>query len=158
MWFSTVFNNRFGILFCDIGYIDEGDATYKCDHCGAIMWYGERINRKRYARKPKFSMCCGHGQVQLPLLKEFPDILKILLTEDDEMSRYFRENIRVINIVFSFTSLGGKVDRSVQKGIGPQMFQLQGENYHLMGSLKPPEGEPKFGQLYIVDTENEIVN
>ncbi|CAN7046350.1 unnamed protein product [Brassica oleracea var. botrytis] len=107
------------------------------------MWYGERINRKRYARKPKFSMCCGHGQVQLPLLKEFPDILKILLTEDDEMSRYFRENIRVINIVFSFTSLGGKVDRSVQKGIGPQMFQLQGENYHLMGSLKPPEGEPK---------------
>ncbi|CAN7091800.1 unnamed protein product, partial [Brassica rapa subsp. narinosa] len=38
------------------------------------------------------------------------------------------------------------------------MFQLQGENYHLMGSLKPPNGEPKFGQLYIVDTENEIVN
>ena len=158
MWFSTIFNNRFGILFWDIGYIDEGDATYKSDHCGAIMSYGEHTNRKRYARKPKFSMCCGHSQVQLPLLKESPDILKILLTEDDETSRYFRENIRVINIVFSFTSLGGKVDRSVQKGIGPQMFQLQGENYHLMGSLKPPEGEPKFGQLYIVDTENEIVN
>ncbi|CDY32193.1 BnaA03g54740D [Brassica napus] len=139
-------------------YIDEGDATHKCEHCGAIMWYGERINRKRYARKPKFSMCWGHGQVQLPLLKESPAILKRFLTEDDEMSRYFRENIRVINMVFSFTSLGGKVDRSVKKGIGPQMFQLQGENYHLMGSLKPPNGEPKFGQLYIVDTENEIVN
>ncbi|CAN6859813.1 unnamed protein product, partial [Brassica oleracea] len=139
-------------------YIDEGDATHKCEHCGAIMWYGERINRKRYARKPKFSMCCGHGQVQLPLLKESPAILKRFLTEDDEMSRYFRENIRVINMVFSFTSLGGKVDRSVKKRIGPQMFQLQGENYHLMGSLKPPNGEPKFGQLYIVDTENEIVN
>uniref|UniRef100_A0A0D3EC97 Uncharacterized protein n=1 Tax=Brassica oleracea var. oleracea TaxID=109376 RepID=A0A0D3EC97_BRAOL len=106
-------------------YIDEGDATHKCEHCGAIMWYGERINRKRYARKPKFSMCCGHGQVQLPLLKEFPDILKILLTEDDEMSRYFRENIRVINMVFSFTSLGGKVDRSVKKGIGPQISRRE---------------------------------
>ncbi|CAN7086962.1 unnamed protein product, partial [Brassica oleracea var. botrytis] len=139
-------------------YIDEGDATHKCEHCGAIMWYGERINRKRYARKPKFSMCCGHGQVQLPLLKESPTILKRFLTEDDEMSRYFREDIRVINMVFSFTSLGGKVDRSVKKGISPQMFQLQGENYHLMDSLKPPNGEPKFGQLYIVDTENEIVN
>ncbi|KAF8115382.1 hypothetical protein N665_0028s0044 [Sinapis alba] len=115
------------------------------------MWYGERINRKRYARKPKFSMCCGHGQVQLPLLKEPPQLLKRLWTEDDE-------NIRVINMVFSFTSLGGKVDRSIQKGIGPQMFQLQGENYHLMGSLKPQDGEPKFGQLYIVDTENEILN
>ncbi|KAF8105842.1 hypothetical protein N665_0153s0003 [Sinapis alba] len=106
------------------------------------------INRKRYARKPKFSMCCGHGQVQLPLLKESPQLLKRLLTEDDEISRYFRENIRVINMVFSFTSLG----------IVPQMFQLQGENYHLMGSLKPQDGEPKFGQLYIVDTENEILN
>ena len=39
------------------------------------------------------------------------------------------------------------------------MFQLQGENYHLMGSLKPSDGDSaKFGQLYIVDTENEIVN
>ncbi|KAH0905321.1 hypothetical protein HID58_037148, partial [Brassica napus] len=100
-------------------YIDEGDATHKCEHCGAIMWYGERINRKRSTRKPKFSLCCGHGQVQLPLLKESPAILKKFLTEDDEMSRYFRENIRVINMVFSFTSLGGKVDRSVKKGIGP---------------------------------------
>nr|VDD32515.1 unnamed protein product [Brassica oleracea] len=106
-------------------YIDEGDATHKCEHCGAIMWYGERINMKRYARKPKFSMCCGHGQVQLPLLKDSPAILKRFLTEDDEMSRYFRENIRVINMVFSFTSLGGKVDRSVKKGIGPQISRRE---------------------------------
>jgi len=58
---------------------------------------------------------------------------------------------------FSFTSLGGKVDRCVPQGRGPKMFQLQGENYHLMGSLKPPAGEEaKFSQLYIVDIENEI--
>ncbi|CAN6932684.1 unnamed protein product [Brassica oleracea] len=63
-------------------------------------------------------------------------------------------------MVFSFTSLGGKCDRSVPKGCGPlKMFVLQGENYHLMGSLKPPPGDPaKFGQLYIVDTENEVTN
>ena len=107
------------MFFPEAVYIDEGDATHKCEHCGAIMWYGERINRKRYTRKPKFSMCCGHGQVQLPLLKESPAILKRFLTEDDEMSRYFRENIRVINMVFSFTSLGGKVDRSVKKKYWP---------------------------------------
>ncbi|CAF2095066.1 unnamed protein product, partial [Brassica napus] len=60
-------------------------------------------------------------------------------------------------MVFSFTSLGGKVDRCVPQGRGPKMFQLQGENYHLMGSLKPPAGEEaKFSQLYIVDIENEI--
>ncbi|XP_048621802.1 uncharacterized protein LOC111206909 [Brassica napus] len=62
-------------------------------------------------------------------------------------------------MVFSFTSLGGKIDKSLKKGRGPQMIQLHGENYHLMGSLTPPEGDhAKFGQLYIVDTENEVEN
>ncbi|RID65587.1 hypothetical protein BRARA_D00772 [Brassica rapa] len=105
------------------------------------MWYGERINNKKNTRKPKFALCCGQGQVQLPLI-------------------YFRDNIRQLNMVFSFTSLGGKCDRSVPKGCGPlKMFVLQGENYHLMGSLKPPPGNTaKFGQLYIVDTENEVTN
>lgn len=60
-------------------------------------------------------------------------------------------------MVFSFTSLGGKVDRSCGSGI--QMFQLQGENYHLMGSMKPDIGDSaKFSQLYIVDTEREVDN
>ncbi|XP_018444644.1 uncharacterized protein LOC108816573 [Raphanus sativus] len=124
------------------------------------MWYGERINNKKNTRKPKFSLCCGQGQVQLPLLKDSPATLKQLLYGTDAKSIYFRENIRQLNMVFSFTSLGGKCDRSVPKGCGPlKMFVLQGENYHLMGSLKPPPGDPaKFGQLYIVDTENEVAN
>lgn len=140
-------------------YLDEGDPTYKCEYCGAKMWYGERIEKKRKVKKPKFSLCCGLGQVQLPLLKESPETLKRLLHGDDEISKYYRENIRMLNMVFSFTSLGGKVDISVPKGRGPKMFHLQGENYHLMGSLKPRPGEEaKFSQLYIVDTENEIDN
>lgn len=138
-------------------YLDEGDPTYKCNYCGAKMWYGERIEKKKKTKKIKFSLCCGQGQVQLPLLKESPEILKKLLHGDDEISKYFQENIRQLNMVFSFTSLGGKVDRCVPQGRGPKMFQLQGENYHLMGSLKPPAGEEaKFSQLYIVDIENEI--
>ncbi|CAF2135863.1 unnamed protein product, partial [Brassica napus] len=138
-------------------YLDEGDPTYICNYCGAKMWYGERIEKRNKTKKPKFSLCCGQGQVQLPLLKESPEILKRLLHGDDEISKYFRENIRQLNMVFSFTSLGGKVDRCLPQGRGPKMFQLQGENYHLMGSLKPPAGEEaKFSQLYIVDIENEI--
>ncbi|CAN6893335.1 unnamed protein product [Brassica oleracea var. botrytis] len=140
-------------------YVDEGDPTFKCEHCGAIMWYGERIEKKKQNKKPKFALCCGQGQVQLPLLKQSPEILKKLHTDNDEISKYYRENIRQINMVFSFTSLGGKIDRSAPQGSGPKMVVLQGENYHLMGSLKPPPGEdPKFGQLYIVDTDNEIQN
>ncbi|CDY44620.1 BnaCnng11690D [Brassica napus] len=53
----------------NMGYVDDGDPTHKCEHCGAIMWYGERIEKKRQTKKPKFSLCCGQDQVQLPLLK-----------------------------------------------------------------------------------------
>ncbi|CAF2051232.1 unnamed protein product [Brassica napus] len=140
-------------------YLDEGDPDYKCSHCGAIMWYGERLNKRRNAKNPVFSLCCMQGQVQLPLLKEPPTVLKKLLEGDDPRSRHFQKHIRPYNMVFSFTSLGGKVVRALKKGIGPDMFQLQGENYHLLGNLTPPDGsEAKFGQLYIVDTENEVEN
>ncbi|CAN6879388.1 unnamed protein product, partial [Brassica oleracea] len=140
-------------------YIDEGDATYTCSYCGAIMWFGERLNRRLKTPNPKFSLCCMQGQVQLPLLKQPPEVLKNLLIGDDKLSKHFQRNTRAYNVVFSFTSLGGKIDRSVRKGKGPNMLVLQGENYHLIGSLQPPNGnDAKFGQLYIVDTGNETEN
>ncbi|XP_012850810.1 PREDICTED: uncharacterized protein LOC105970521 [Erythranthe guttata] len=62
-------------------------------------------------------------------------------------------------MMFSFTSLGGKVQTSINNGSGPYTFLLHGHNYHLLGSLLPEEGtRPKFAQLYIFDTENEIQN
>ncbi|KAF8100750.1 hypothetical protein N665_0218s0088 [Sinapis alba] len=123
------------------------------------MWYGERLNRRRNTSKPAFSICCLQGQVQLQLLKEPPMVLKKLMQGDDKLSKHFQKNLRPYNMAFSFTSLGGKVERSVLLGIGPSMFELQGENYHLMGSLYPNDGnDAKFGQLYIVDTENEVEN
>ncbi|XP_035841504.1 uncharacterized protein LOC110919851 [Helianthus annuus] len=61
-------------------------------------------------------------------------------------------------MMFSFTSLGGKVDKSYQRGKGPYVFRLQGQNYHRMGSLLPDDGEvPKFSQLYIYDSQNEVI-
>lgn len=123
------------------------------------MWYGERINKSKYRKKPIFTLCCMQGQVQLPFLKKPPDVLMKLLTGDDKLSKHFQRNTRPYNMVFSFTSLGGKVENSIAKGRGPQMFQLHGENYHLTGSLLPKQGDyAKFGQLYIVDTENEVEN
>ncbi|KAI7753347.1 hypothetical protein M8C21_028107, partial [Ambrosia artemisiifolia] len=39
------------------------------------------------------------------------------------------------------------------------IFRLGGQNYHSTGSLLPIEGEqPKFHQLYIYDTDNEVTN
>lgn len=123
------------------------------------MWFVERINKSQKTRKPIFSLCCMQGQVQLPLLKEPPEIITRLLTGDDPLSKHFQKNTRPYNMVFSFTSIGGNCERAAQKGRGPQMFQIHGENYHLVGSLKPNDGAvAKFGQLYIVDTENEAEN
>lgn len=139
-------------------YIDEGNPTFKCEYCKAKMWYGERIDRKTRTKKnPIFSLCCGQGQVKLPMLRESPLVIKELLYGKDEKSRYYQKNLRALNMLFSFTSLGGKVDRSSPNGVGPKTFTLQGENYHLMGSMKPDEGDSaKFSQLYIVDIETEV--
>nr|VDD24785.1 unnamed protein product [Brassica oleracea] len=82
-----------------------------------------------------------------------------LLTNDDPISKHYQDNIRALNMMFSFTSLGGKIDNSVNMGKGPKVFKLHGENFHLIGSVKPKPTEPaKFSQLYIHDTENEVRN
>lgn len=104
-------------------------------------------------------MCCLRGKIKLPVLKEPPAYLHGLLTNDDGLSRHFRDNIRAINMMFSFTSLGGKIDNSINTGQGPKIFKLHGENYHLIGSVKPnPNEAAKFSQLYIHDTQNEVQN
>ncbi|CAN7030694.1 unnamed protein product, partial [Brassica oleracea var. botrytis] len=141
-----------------IAYVDEGNPTYKCEYCKAKMWYGERLDRKTRTKKnPIFSLCCGQGQVKLPMLRESPLVIKQLLYGKDEKSRYYHKNLRALNMLFSFTSLGGKVDRSIPNGVGPKTFTLQGENYHLMGSMKPDLGDSaKFTQLDINDIESEV--
>jgi len=61
--------------------------------------------------------------------------------------------------MFSFTSIGGKIHSSINDGSGPPQFILNGQNYHRIGSLLPESGNtPKFAQLYIYDTENEVKN
>ncbi|XP_074336776.1 uncharacterized protein LOC141673948 [Apium graveolens] len=55
--------------------------------------------------------------------------------------------------------MGGKVDYSVNSGRAPYVYRPNGQNHHVFGSLIPNEGEdPKFCQLYVYDTENEVQN
>lgn len=123
------------------------------------MWFGERINKRRTRAKPVFTMCCHKGKVKLPLLKTPPKTLLALLYNGDARSKNFREFIRAYNMMFSFTSLGGTIDNSINNGKGPYVFQLCGENYHQIGDILPdPDKGPAFLQLYIHDTLNEISN
>ena len=61
--------------------------------------------------------------------------------------------------MFSFTSMGDKVDRFINNLPGPYVFRISGQNHHVIGNLLTNEGDPpRFAQLYIYDTENEIDN
>ncbi|KAJ1288125.1 hypothetical protein BS78_02G065900 [Paspalum vaginatum] len=75
-------------------------------------------------------------------------------------SSNYRQNIRSYNSMFAFTSMGGHIDHEINRqGGGPYVFRMNGQNYHQIGTLLPKEGHyPKFAQLYIYDTENEVKN
>ncbi|CAL9237150.1 unnamed protein product, partial [Arabidopsis halleri] len=112
------------------GYYDEGDPTYTCPHCGALMWYGERLNKRVITRNPLFGLCCKQGKVKLPRMRDPPKTLSALMYNGD-----------------------------VNDGRGPYLFKLSGENYHLIGDLMPADDASlAFLQLYIHDTENEVSN
>lgn len=124
------------------------------------MWYAERTGKHKHTQMPKYELCCGNGRVQLPLLQLPPPVLQHLLYEKDSAdSKHFQQNIRLYNMMFAFTSPGAKLDKSINNGRGPPTIRIQGQPCHRIGSMLPMPGQqPKFAQLYIYDTENEIQN
>ncbi|XP_074265614.1 uncharacterized protein LOC141588056 [Silene latifolia] len=141
------------------GYWDCGDAEYECEKCHALMWFDERKDKRRGTRRPKFSLCCSDGKVELAFLQQPPELIKSLLTGQHRFSNHYRENIRAYNSMFSFTSMGGKIDHSINQGKGPYTFRMGGQNCHRIGTLVPiGDARPKFCQLYIYDTEEEVQN
>ncbi|XP_057423555.1 uncharacterized protein LOC130717366 [Lotus japonicus] len=130
-----------------------------CQYCGALFWYAERVARSRKDGEPKFSVCCLKGKISVPHFQRPPELLQNLFSGVDARSRHFLDHLRTYNSMFAFTSLGGKVDGNLNDGGGPPQFVISGQNYHRIGSLIPKEGDtPKFAQLYIYDTKNEVVN
>ncbi|XP_063943538.1 uncharacterized protein LOC108197869 [Daucus carota subsp. sativus] len=140
------------------GYASLGPPTECCNKCHAIMWKEERVNKNVTKGIPKFSTCCGQGTIKLPPTPPTPDYLMHLYT-DKNKSKHFKQNIRLYNAMFSFTSTGGKVDYSINRGRAPYVYRLNGQNHHVFGTLIPDDGkDPKFCQLYIYDTEHEVQN
>ncbi|KAK9725314.1 hypothetical protein RND81_05G136000 [Saponaria officinalis] len=137
-----------------------GEPQHTCKFCGALFWYQERKRKQRETSNLEFNLCCRGGQVQIPVLKSPPPLLDTLLdSKGGQESRIFREKIRMYNSIFAFTSMGGKIDKTLNNGTTPYAFRISGQNYHLMGSLVPSNGKtPKFLQLYIYDTDNEVKN
>jgi hypothetical protein len=122
------------------------------------MWYEERVKHGPKTN-PRFSLCCSQGDIEILPYKRLPEPLHNLYHGRDKRSKYFIDNIRSFNSMFAFTSMGGNIDTSRNDGNAPPTFVLNGENYHHIASLLPLPGKPpKFAQLYIYDTENEVSN
>jgi hypothetical protein len=65
------------------------------------MWYQERKGKGKDTTNPKFQMCCNNGKVQLPLLKQPPEVLRQLLFDQTSVeSKKFQQNTRIYNSVF----------------------------------------------------------
>ena len=141
-------------------YLDIGDLDYYCKFCGAQMWYDERLKHFKGRYNVMFSLCCSMGKIKLPQMDGPPQYLKSLIFNNEtNESRHFCDNIRNYNMMFSFTSMGGKIDKSINTGRAPPIFRLNGQNHHLIGVLLPTErAPPKFAQLYVHDTANEVAN
>jgi hypothetical protein len=115
-------------------------------------------------RNPKFGMCCLSGKIALPPLHPVPPELLQLITTQDHIGKSFRNHIRTYNNALAMTSIGCKIDESVNNGeeavndgVGPYVFKLHGELSHKAGSLLPPEGEPPmYAQLYVYNPADAV--
>ncbi|GJQ94768.1 DNA helicase [Tanacetum coccineum] len=130
----------------------------KCKHSRerwhARFWYEERIKDSSRRARPRYHRCCMAGRVVLRTYQIYPEYIKLQLADC-----HFMENIRAYNQMFSMTSLGACVDESINIGRGPYVLKISGQLYHWLGSLCLAEGgPPRFLQLYIYDTENEVDN
>ncbi|XP_035835715.1 uncharacterized protein LOC110897674 [Helianthus annuus] len=140
-------------------YLDHGDQCVTCEVCNAKLWNAEKGRGRRKDGKMCYFLCCSYGIVELPDYKDARGSYRILFSNKNKESKHFLKSIRRYNSMFAFTSMGGKVDSTVNRGNAPFCFRISGENYHTIGSLMPNNGaQPKFCQLYIYDTENELSN
>ncbi|XP_074347204.1 uncharacterized protein LOC141686038 [Apium graveolens] len=111
------------------GYLDLGAPDKICSKCDAVMWTHERNNKSSLNKPPTFYLCCKNGQVVLDKEKQPPEPLATLLTGGVHFKHFKKKH------------------------------KVQGVNYHNIGSLVPTDDNPpKFCQLYIYDTEDEINN
>jgi hypothetical protein len=146
-----------------------------CFSCGALHWKEELSVVDLFKKDPSFSACCQKKKVTLPMFQDsapgYPLSLQGLFTKSDEgvssrvelvelydevlnfltVSRNFQALLRMYNNLVSFTSLGARVDRSVQGHYGINIFRVRGGMTHMISSIEPlNEDQPGVLQIFVV--------
>ena len=136
-----------------------GALDTECLSCKALHWIDKWLSGSSKTN-PKFGMCCFQGKIALPALESPPTELKDFYNKGDPISKQFCEKICKYNNAVAFTSVGRKMDYSVNNGGGPWVFKMHGELMHKIGSLLPAEGpdaDPSsYAQLYLYDLQTAL--
>ena len=132
-----------------------GPLTGTCTFCRAVFFTDEKTGPEGNKR---FFKCCKGGKVVLPIdcvQTRYPELLKRLLTGEDREARNFRANIRNYNTTFACASVRSNIVS--RQGRGPYCFRIQGQMYHQVGNLEPPQDrQATYGQLYFLDTTSAM--
>ena len=105
-----------------------GSMSQSCGKCGALKW-----------QKETKGMCCSNAKVSLPTLTSPAELLKTLLHGKTAESRHFLDNMHKYNSCFQMKSFG--TDKELTEHGYMQLFKVQGQVYHTIGSLLPMAGE-----------------
>ncbi|XP_072162005.1 uncharacterized protein [Bemisia tabaci] len=120
--------------------VSIGKMKHICNWCKALKWKDENPG-----------MCCLNGKVSLPLPKELPEPLLSLVTGTHRDSEHFLSSLGKYNACFQMTSFGA--NEVTFENFRPT-FKVQGQVYHLIGSLYPASyAKPSFLQIYFVGDE-----
>jgi len=104
----------------------------------------------QYEAEVNYSM---RGDIQIGEMEEPPQPLRDLLAESSLTSDSFLKLIRKYNSAFQMTSFGAHV---VREGGWMPTFKVQGQVYHLIGSLLPSQNcKPSFLQIYFIADYNK---
>lgn len=117
--------------------ISLGSLNVICQHCSALKWKDESKG-----------FCCLQGKIKINMISTPPEPLHSLLTGEHPKSKIFLKNIRLYNSAFQMTSFMST--QVVERGFMPT-FKVQGQVYHLAGSLFPLRPDDhKFLQVYFI--------
>lgn len=115
-----------------------GGPDYKCPRCHAVFWWRERVQSLSAITKRRvvYNLCCKGGKVRIPPFQKPPAFLNELLNyTGPPQTLLFIKKIRQYNCLFAFTSMGAKIDRSINNGGGPNIFKINGQVCHRIGSI-----------------------
>ena len=113
----------------------------ECPNCGALKKLKDFVAQKAMSNK-MYSNNHHH-------------FLQHLYEGTGSDSNHFLSNIRKYNSTFQMTSFG--CNEVCMVGFNPS-FRIQGQVYHLIGSMFPTAGEsPKFAQIYFIDNQESEV-